>query len=151
VSEFIEIGHTTPIFGYTLAFYDGNPLARTVYFRRYFGISDPSGYTFIDFPFNVLQDGASTDAGFEGDGIALVDPDGTVLEFLSYEGSFVAVDGPAAGMTSIDIGVRESDTTPIGFSLQKCPDIPGNRGKYFEQWIWILPLFVKEKRSENMI
>ena len=31
------------------------------------------------------------------DGFALVAPDGTVAEFLSYEGGFVATDGPAAG------------------------------------------------------
>jgi hypothetical protein len=124
--EFIEIGHTTPITGYRIALYDGNPWAMSLYFETVIEGPNPSGYTAITFPIDFLQDGASTEAGFEGDGIALVHPDGTVLEFLSYEGSFVAADGPAAGMTSIDIGVRESDTTPIDFSLQKCPNIPGN-------------------------
>ena len=53
------------------------------------------------------------------DGIALVDDSGTVVEFLSYEGSFVAVGGPADGISALDIGVSESSSTEIGFSLQK--------------------------------
>ncbi|MEN8239216.1 MAG: hypothetical protein ABFR53_08455, partial [Actinomycetota bacterium] len=52
------------------------------------------------------------------DGLALVDPGGVVIEFLSYEGSFTAVGGPADGMTSTDIGVSESSSTAIGESLQ---------------------------------
>ncbi len=50
--------------------------------------------------------------------MALVDSAGTVVEFLSYEGTFEAVDGPAAGMTSVDVGVVEGSSTPIGESLQ---------------------------------
>jgi 5'-nucleotidase len=53
------------------------------------------------------------------DGIALVRPDGTVAEFLSYEGVVTATNGPAAGTASVDIGVSEPDTTPAGQSLQK--------------------------------
>jgi predicted extracellular nuclease len=49
----------------------------------------------------------------------LVDASGNLIEFLSYEGSFVAVGGPADGIASIDIGVAESNSTPIGYSLQK--------------------------------
>jgi predicted extracellular nuclease len=52
------------------------------------------------------------------DGVALVS-DGTVLEFLSYEGAFAAVDGPAAGVTSTDIGVAETSSDPIGLSLSR--------------------------------
>ncbi|WP_239082268.1 ExeM/NucH family extracellular endonuclease [Actinoplanes teichomyceticus] len=53
------------------------------------------------------------------DGVALVKPDGTVVEFLSYEGTLTAVNGPAAGRTSTDIGVSETNSTPAGTSLQK--------------------------------
>ena len=53
-----------------------------------------------------------------GDGIALVDPSSSVIEFLSYEVSVVAASGPVAGSASTDIGVSESATTPAGFSLQ---------------------------------
>ncbi|HTX89221.1 MAG TPA: hypothetical protein VMC08_09550, partial [Bacteroidales bacterium] len=39
-------------------------------------------------------------------------------QFLSYEGTFQATDGPASGMMSVDIGVSESSSTPAGSSLQ---------------------------------
>ena len=42
------------------------------------------------------------------DGIALVDADDNVLEFISYGGSFTAVGGPADGMASVEIGVSET-------------------------------------------
>jgi len=53
------------------------------------------------------------------DGMALVDPDGNVIEFLSYEGSFTANGGPADGMTSIDIGVFEPSNASELQSLQR--------------------------------
>jgi predicted extracellular nuclease len=53
------------------------------------------------------------------DGMALVDAGGVVVEFLSYEGSFTAVDGPAAGITSSDIGAAEGSSTLADQSLQR--------------------------------
>jgi hypothetical protein len=50
--------------------------------------------------------------------MALIDNNGIVVQFLSYEGSFVAVGNEANGMVSTDIGVSESGTTPVGYSLQ---------------------------------
>ena len=47
-------------------------------------------------------------------------------QFLSYEGTIVATNGPAIGITSTDIGVSESSTTPVGKSLQ----LIGNGTKY---------------------
>ncbi len=70
-----------------------------------------NGYGTLFFPINGLQNGAP-------DGIALVNPDGEVVQFLSYEGAMTATAGPAAGMTSEDIGVAESSSTPVNFSLQ---------------------------------
>ena len=52
------------------------------------------------------------------DGIALVDAGGSVVQFLSYEGSLTAVGGAADGMTSTDIGVSEASSSPVGNSLQ---------------------------------
>ncbi|MFC7530576.1 ExeM/NucH family extracellular endonuclease [Actinoplanes sp. GCM10030250] len=63
-------------------------------------------------PASGLQNGAP-------DGVALVRPDDTVAEFLSYEGAFAATGGPASGRTSVDIGVSQPDSTPAGQSLQK--------------------------------
>ncbi len=60
---------------------------------------------------NGIQNGAP-------DGMALVDAGSNVVEFLSYEGTFTAVGGPANGMTSTDIGVSEPSSTPVGDSLQ---------------------------------
>jgi hypothetical protein len=49
----------------------------------------------------------------------LIDGGNNVLEFLSYEGSFTAADGPAVGRTSLDIGAAESGSTLVGQSLQR--------------------------------
>ena len=65
----------------------------------------------LSFSFTGLQNGAP-------DGIALVDPLNEVIEFLSYEGTILATDGPADGMTSVDVGVSEDSGTPAGHSLQ---------------------------------
>jgi 5'-nucleotidase len=53
------------------------------------------------------------------DGVALVDATGAVSEFLTYEGTFAATNGPAAGTSGVDIGVAEGDTTTAADSLQK--------------------------------
>lgn len=56
------------------------------------------------------------------DGIALVNSAGAVLEFISYEGTLTATDGPAAGQTSVDIGVSESTNSAVGKSLLRAGD-----------------------------
>lgn len=53
------------------------------------------------------------------DGFALIDPLGDLFEFISYEGTFAALTGTAAGETSVDVGVSESGSTPVGHSLQQ--------------------------------
>jgi DNA/RNA endonuclease G (NUC1) len=53
------------------------------------------------------------------DGLALVKPGPVVVEFLSYEGTLTASNGPAAGMTATDIGVLQDGGDPIGRSLQR--------------------------------
>lgn len=68
------------------------------------------------------------------DGLALVDNLGVVIQFLSYEGVIIATDGPANGMTSIDIGVVESSSTPIGESLQLV-----GTGNVYTDFTWVGP------------
>jgi DNA/RNA endonuclease G (NUC1) len=51
------------------------------------------------------------------DGMALIDASRNVIEFLSYEGVMTGVGGPANGMLSRDIGVREAGTEALGLSL----------------------------------
>jgi len=52
------------------------------------------------------------------DGLALVNASGAVVQFLSYEGSFSAIDGPASGRASTAVPTSEISTTPVGQSLQ---------------------------------
>ncbi len=95
-----------------------------------------NGGVLYDGPLNLATDfteGESVNgftvysATFPPNGLQNGDPDGLALtvagdlvpgQFLSYEGSFVAADGPAAGETSADIGVAEASDTPVGLSLQ---------------------------------
>ncbi len=64
------------------------------------------------------------------DGLALVNGT-TVVQFLSYEGDFTAVGGPAGGMASTDIGVEEASSTPEGDSLQLV-----GTGSTYENFTW---------------
>lgn len=55
------------------------------------------------------------------DGMALV-KNGAVVEFLSYEGTLTAADGPAMGMTSTDCGAVEPPEAGSMSSLQRNAD-----------------------------
>lgn len=85
-----------------------------------------NGIGTISFSISPIQNGAP-------DGFALIDS-GTVLYFLSYEGTFTATTGTAAGMTSVDIGVTESGSDPSGLSLQ----LTGT-GNHYSHFIWSGP------------
>jgi hypothetical protein len=85
---------------------------------------DGYGTVVLTYPSNGIQNGSP-------DGIALVDASNTVVQFLSYEGSFIAVGGPADGMLSTDIGVSEPSNNPLGFSLQ----LTGS-GSFYEDFTW---------------
>ena len=74
--------------------------------------TDPSrGVVVVGYPQDGIQNGAP-------DGFALVDNNNQVVEFLSYEGTFVASNGPATGMASTDIGVLEN-SSPLAQSLKR--------------------------------
>lgn len=53
------------------------------------------------------------------DALALVAPDAGVVEFLAYEGTFVAANGPANGLTATLLPLAEGSSTPVGWSLQR--------------------------------
>lgn len=130
VGEAIEIAGRagTDLSGWQLVFYNGN--GGVVY-----GTLDLSGvipdqddgYGTIGFSRSGLQNGSP-------DGLALVDPSGNVVQFLSYEGTMTATEGPAAGLTSDDIGVEEDGGTPAGFSLQ----LTGT-GFIYDDFTWVSP------------
>jgi endonuclease I len=85
-------------------------------------------YGVISVPIVGLQNGSP-------DGIALVNAGGTVVQFLSYEGSFTATNGPASGMTSVDIGVSEPENgSPATSSLR----LTGN-GTQYADFTWQAP------------
>lgn len=86
-----------------------------------------------DFTFYTWQP-SSMQNGYP-EGLAL-SYDGTLIvgQFLSYEGTLTATDGPASGVTSTDIGVEETGTTPLGYSLQ----LKGG-GDAYAMFYWVDP------------
>ncbi|WFE45929.1 ExeM/NucH family extracellular endonuclease [Verrucosispora sp. WMMD1129] len=80
--------------------------------RTLTGVVPAAGVIVETYPSNGIQNGSP-------DGVALVAPDGDVAEFLTYEGTFTAVGGPADGRDGVDVGVQETASTPTGHSLQK--------------------------------
>lgn len=115
--EFVELAGPagTDLNGWELVFYNGSSTQLKPYASASLSgvLSDDTGsgsgfYT-------VFQSGIQNGSP---DGLALVDASGTVVQFLSYEGVFTAAEGVAVGMTSTDIGVSESSSSPIGDSIQ---------------------------------
>jgi hypothetical protein len=121
-NEFIEIVTTAnedPNFVF-VDLYNGNggvvydgPRSLTEYVDH--GIqSDGNRYYSYTYDSNGIQNGAP-----DGLAVTFMPPgSGFPVEFLSYEGTFMATDGFASGLTSTDVGVAESSATPIGSSLQ---------------------------------
>jgi len=122
VNEFIEVVVENPgsyaLVDFSVVLYNGSGGAS--YDTKTLDVftigSSNNGFTFYTYvyPVNGIQNGGTTPDGFA---LCYL---GTVIsgQFLSYEGSFTATNGPANGMTSTDIGVVELGTEPIGQSLQ---------------------------------
>ena len=113
--EFVEIAGAAglDLSGWRLVGYNGN--GGTVYGSIQLSGAIPdieNGFGILDFSFPDLQNGAP-------DGIALIDPADEAVDWLAYEGSLTAVDGPLAGQVLGDIGVAETSTTPVGWSLAR--------------------------------
>lgn len=80
------------------------------------------------YPLNALRNGTG--------GVALVHSTAGLLQFISYGGSSIAAtSGPAAGITSVDVGVKETGSEPVGQSLQ----LAGN-GTNYEDFTWVGPI-----------
>ncbi len=102
----------TDLKGWSLVLYNGKngrPY-RTVSLEGSFP-DQQGGYGTLSFPINRIENGSP-------DGIALVNSTNEVVQFLSYEGGFTAASGPAEGLAATDMGVRESNNTEAGHSLQ---------------------------------
>lgn len=115
VDEFVEIAGPagTDLTGWSIVLYNGSNGAsyQTIDLTGSIIDDEGEGYGALSFYPSSIQNGAP-------DGVALIDNNGTVVQFLSYEGSFAATNGPAVGVTSVDIGVAETSSTPAGESLQ---------------------------------
>ncbi len=110
--EFIEVvvgpGYTGSLSALQLVLYNGNGGATygTHALSTFtLGSTTPSGHKI----YHKMIAGIQNDT----DGFALVNGSG-VLEFLSYEGTFTATNGPAAGRLSVDVGVAQNSSTPVG-------------------------------------
>jgi hypothetical protein len=132
VGEAIEIAGSagTDLSGWSIVLYNGNggfSYNTTSLTGTIPDVCGGFGVIDVTYPTNGIQNGAP-------DGIALVDSTSAVVQFLSYEGSFTAADGPANGLGSTDIGVAEPFSTPVGDSLQ----LTGT-GTAYEHFTWATP------------
>ncbi len=132
VNEGVEIAGKAGIdlSNYTIYAYNGSDgkVYKTEELSGIIPNENNSGYGAVWFAISLLQNGAP-------DGLALVKnvPE-EVLYFISYEGSFTGVGGPADGMISSDIGVSESGSDPVDYSLQ----LKGT-GSYYYDFTWTAP------------
>jgi hypothetical protein len=115
VGEFVEIAAPatfTDLAAVQLTLYngsDGNPYGSPHSLESFTRGETVGNTVFYYKPISGLQNGAP-------DGMSL-DFGGAVQHFISYEGSFTASSGPAAGLASTDTLVAESESTPAGASL----------------------------------
>ena len=128
--EFIEIAFPegTDLSGWSIVRYNGSggapyttPLAAgadDLGALPVTGITTGYGFVVVEYPANGLQNGSP-------DGLALVDASDNVVQFLSYEGTFTALGGPADGIASTDIGASQggppaSRPCACGLCAPKC-------------------------------
>ncbi len=115
----------TDLTGWHLVLYNGNggvvyaPTGGTTAGIALTGVipDQQNGYGTVSIAVPGLQNGGDSTTP-QADGFALVDANGVVVQFLSYEGVMTATNGPASGMTSTDIGVAEEPAPGAGVSLQ---------------------------------
>jgi hypothetical protein len=128
VDEFIEVVIQNPgsyaLSDFSIVLYNGNggTLYDSTGLDLYSVGATTNDFTFYYYNYTanggIIQNGGS--AGIQPDGLALV-YQGVVIsgQWLSYEGAFAAIDGPASGLTSVNMGVMEdSPVPPEGQSLQ---------------------------------
>lgn len=119
----------TSLNGWSLVLYNGSGGSSYNTINLSGSLADScGGLGTLSFATTGLQNGSP-------DGLALVDNSNTVVQFLSYEGDFIAVGGPADGLQSENIGVSESSSTPVGQSLQLTGD-----GTQAEDFSWTGPI-----------
>lgn len=129
VGECIEIAGPagTNLAGWILVLYNGSSGASYSTINLSGTIPNEScGFGAIDFCPGGIQNGAP-------DGIALANGL-SLIQFLSYEGTFTGTGGVAIGVLSTDIGVSENGTEAVGLSLQ----LTGS-GSSYADFTWQTP------------
>ena len=119
-NEFIEIAGPAGIdlTNFSLVVYNNTGLVADT--KNLSGIitNEVNGYGTVLFPRSFFNPGSGQYFQNNLTGFALIENAfGSVHWFLSYEGIFTAIDGPAAGLGSVNIG-GEPPTLPEGLSLQ---------------------------------
>ena len=109
----IRVGQGQNVDLVTLELYNGGNGAvyHTASLANYDVSSSADGFDFYVIDDIHLKDGSP-------DRMALA-YDWTVIEFLSYEGTFSASNGTAEGLTAYDIGVSEPEFGLAGYFLQR--------------------------------
>jgi hypothetical protein len=129
--EFVELAGSAGLnlLDWSLKFYNGS--SGLVY--KTFTIDDVTlddshnGFGFLAISVSGIQNGAANGIG---DGIAIVNSNNKVMQFLSYEGAFEAKNGPALGILSNNISISQS-SYPVGKSIQLI-----SSGKSHDEFEW---------------
>jgi len=119
VNEFVEIRITgnsgsqpADLSQYTVTLYNGSD--KSAYLTETLDgltqICDVSNCYYV-WESIAIQNGAP-------DGIAISGPSG-LIEFISYEGTFTAVDGIASGVLSVNVGVFETNSTDANAAIER--------------------------------
>ncbi len=115
---------------YFIIMYDGD-YGGTYRSNSFSGLIDDEGQGYgavwLPYPLNGLRNPWA--------GIALCHVTNGLLQFISYGGSFTATNDVAAGIASIDVGLTEGSSTPVGYSLQ----LQGT-GTNYEAFTWSGPM-----------
>jgi hypothetical protein len=121
IGEFVEIAGEAGVDlnGYVLLFTNGGNGA--VYNSlNLSGIIPDEGSGFGAISFSLAFGFQNGGGAGEGDGLALIGPGNTIIQNLSYEGSYV-INEPGSvlnGTTTTNININEPGNTPVGQSLQ---------------------------------
>jgi hypothetical protein len=131
--EFVELAGTggLNLLNWSLLFYNGsNGLVYKTLTISDITLDDRNnGFGFLALAVSGIQNGASNGIG---DGIALIDNNDQLIQFLSYEGAFEAKNGSALGKFSKNISINQS-SSPKGKTLQ----LTGS-GNSYNDFAWVL-------------
>lgn len=133
-NEFIELAGVagTNLTDWQIQLYNGSngEVYQTIKLPSYTLIDQHNGFGLFSIAFSGIQNGSP-------DGIALVDNANQLIQFISYEGVLVGQNGVAENILSEDVGVIETSSTKLNYSLQ----LTGNGSRYQDFNWYFEPLF----------